>query len=843
VADHSGQLQWRSESDTLYVVPDGPGNARTVKRNRMLVPELRTLANADLHGLRVDYGWRNGQPDGIRRQGQAAPERPTRPTRSSRQPVSSEEFVNPYLFIPARPRPRVGRGGDLDDRRPDGHHRVRQDRWSGRIAVTLTVNTPLLLLDTARAQRADEKGHATYPVLMRDGSPHLAATSVKGTLRAAYEAVTNSRFGVFTGHRDRLGYRMTTRDGLGMVPARISDDGREVVLLPGDTPIGRQGDHGFPLHAAWLPQYTAKRPTPANHSGRRRYPDGRLPVHGHEVEAEVELREHPKKGFLYWSVRHVNRIDHHTGTPLPASADRPPATGTAPVPGSRKTIRGWVFISNQNVGNKHDERLFFTGSQHEVRHPLTDPLRAEWENLIRDYRAANRRSDVHERRTGAPGSDLAPPQQFLGDKPGKTAWSPHQYDDTYLRLVPGSLCYATVDDHGQVTGLYPVAIARALFTNPPENLLDATLRPAPSLDELSPADRVFGWVADSGSGGGAYRGQLRVGPVTCETDTSHAVEEFSEPGVPLAVLSMPNPQQGRFYVAADKNAPHRPLAGGKPKADWFTAGQGPRGRKAYWHHAHLPDGYWDKPTQDRTQDRTPEGRYQEYRRPDGERVRDDQNRSVLGWIRPDTVFRFTLDIDNLTDTELGALTWLLTLPDNHFHRLGHGKPLGFGSARLDLDPAGTDLRTGDHWRDYYRTLAPESDAQRQRPETELPAALCRRLAQAFEADTRKASRDGSDPALDTFLAAARGPDGFAVHYPRTRPKDDPGTQAPPPDPEGRSYAWFTANERQGGGRQARSLPAWHTPQLPYYQDGTGQNPTRPPQPHPGRGPRPQGRQR
>ncbi|MGW4031659.1 TIGR03986 family type III CRISPR-associated RAMP protein [Streptomyces sp. NPDC004838] len=841
MADRSGRLQREPDMDRLVVLGDDGDRPRRVKRERMLVPELRSRDDSALDGLEVDYDWIKGQPANIRTRGAPAPERPV-----PGQQVGTTEFANPYLFIAAPPREGKGGGlGDLGDRRPDGHHRIRQDRWSGRIAVTLTVETPLLLLDTSRPDTA-ENGHVTYPVPTRAGAPHLPATSVKGMLRTAYEAVTNSRFGVFTGHDDRLGYRMTTREGLTMVPARISDDGEEVVLLPGDTPVGGQGDTDFPLHAAWLPQYTARRATPGNYRDRRRYPDGRPPAHGDEVDAEVELCRHPRKGFLYWTVRRLSPAD-------PAATMPSLAGGAAPVPGTRRTIRGWVFISNQNVGNKHDERVFFAGSRPAIRRPLTSSLRSEWQNLIRDYRAANRRSDVLERRL--PGGATASPQQFLGDQPGKTAWSPHQYENTYLRLEPGTLCYATVVGDADVTGLYPVAIARALFDKPPKELLHSSLRPAADLHELSPADRVFGWVADSG--GGAYRGQLRVGPVTCDTAAEQAVETFPAPGVPLAVLSAPKPQQGRFYLAADQNTPHKPLRPGKPKNEWFTSGQGPRGRKAYWHHAGLPGDYWSNPAEDRTQ--TPTfGRYQEYRRPgpvqhpaspwkraedgdrkysrpDGSRERDDQNRSVLGWIRPGTVFRFTLGVENLTDTELGALSWLLALPDRHFHRLGHGKPLGFGSVRLDLDPAGTDLRTGADWRTYYRDLAPAPDTRR--PAGDGVRESFQDLTEKFEEHARTVTPDDPGSPLSAFLAAARGPHGLAVHYPRTRAngdKDD-DAHAPPPDPEGRSYTWFVANDRAGkDGRSsaARSLPEWHTPGLPYSHNDAAR--PRKPRPRGGR---------
>jgi hypothetical protein len=55
-----------------------------------------------------------------------------------------------------------------------------------------------------------------------------------------------------------------------------------------------------------------------------------------------------------------------------------------------------------------------------------------------------------------------------------------------------------------------------LFAISPEQLLDPSLHPAENpqedLAQLSPTDRVFGWVNQQGKG--AYRGQLRLSSVT-----------------------------------------------------------------------------------------------------------------------------------------------------------------------------------------------------------------------------------------------------------------------------------------------------------------------------------------
>ncbi len=325
------------------------------------------------------------------------------------------------------------------------------------------------------------------------------------------------------------------------------------------------------------------------------------------------------------------------------------------------------------------------------------------------------------------------------------------------------------------------------------DLLDDSLLPAAAIDRLSPADRVFGWVkvdADTGSRSKgervAARGLLRVGPVRCESSTTEAVERFAAPGVPLAILSTPKPQQGRFYVAGSPNGEAQSDRLSKQDAG-YSPGKGLRGRKVYPHQGSLPEDHWDDPMEDRTQE--PRGaHHQEYRRPrkDSKEQRDDQNRSILGWVKPGAQFSFDLQVQNLSEVELGALLWLLELPEDCFFRFGGGKPLGFGSVRLEV--VSLDVRTGDELRaryDAWHEAAPPNDP---RPDT----------INAFKNGVMRAyppAEGGFNdvPFVRAFLAACRGhEDDLPVHYPRATSDGQPG----PPAPDGESFKWFVANERQ-----------------------------------------------
>lgn len=681
-----------------------------------------------------------------------------------RQARAPGDFHNPYNFIPAPPR--VKTGTDLDDKPPAGHDRYQEDKWSGRIKVKLTTHTPLLLPDAARAT-TDARDHKTYPVrLDAQGKPYLPPTSIKGMLRSAYEAVTNSRFGVFEKHQDRLAYRMAAK--VGPIPARVED---------------RNGQLALRLMPAQVMGLAAK---------LERYGDGRgLPNDKGERSAALQYTpredkppQHGEKVWVQVNNSRVSAIRRRTGPNAPAG----------------NWEAGWACVTGPNINRKRYERVFLESPSDRFI-PITDKHRALWRELIKNYKEVHA-PDLQKRR-----AKNKRPQDYLGDKPGETGWSRHVYERDAEELCDGTLCYVELrpGSNDEVTALIPVTISRRLFEASPDVLLPESLKPAQSIGRLSPAERVFGWVNQNGAG--AYKGNIRIGPVKCLSDDP--VEPFPGPGLPLAILGQPKPQQARFYAAQSTEGEAQRDGLSKEEAG-YTANKGLRGRKVYPHHAGLPEGYWQQPSQDRTQ-RIQEGFFQEYRRPhrprmiqgraqltpdgrafelDDDEQRDDQNRSMLGWVKPQTVFDFDISVTNLSPLELGALLWLLELPSDHFHRLGGGKPLGFGSVTLAIDWEGTDLRDGQTWRRVYSTLGWIENSDRH-------------SAQLSINDFKQAvasSYGNDDFEAVTFIAAfrryARGLTK-PVHYPRALQPGQQRNSTIPPHPEGKAFEWFVANERTG----------------------------------------------
>ena len=362
---------------------------------------------------------------------------------------------------------------------------------------------------------------------------------------------------------------------------------------------------------------------------------------------------------------------------------------------------------------------------------------------------------------------------------------------------------------------YRMSRRKEQYENSPEELLHCSLKPAKQRSELSPADRLFGWVLqkrdrnqeqdhnqESESG---YKSRVRV---VCEDgERPEIIQRFDGGALPLTILGQPKPAQGRFYVA--KDAQGTPQDDGISKSDaGYKAGKALRGRKQYWHHKGLefkkaPE-YWKRVVEGQIQQQS-NGRYQEYHRPET----DPQNRSIKGWIKPDTVFKASLYVQNLQPQEVGALLWLLSLPEDHYFKLGYGKPLGFGSMKMEIDEEWLEkgclpLGTGDDWKAYYADLnaclpATLDDSQRD---------VC---IQQFKASMVTAYNNPPSfdklPFISDFLRVLRGPiDNAFIHYPRVTLE---------PKPDGKNFEWFVDNDHYRDGEKLALPEVTAEEGLPY----------------------------
>ncbi len=163
---------------------------------------------------------------------------------------------------------------------------------------------------------------------------------------------------------------------------------------------------------------------------------------------------------------------------------------------------------------------------------------------------------------------------------------------------------------------------------------------------------------------------------------------------------------------------------------------------------------------------------------------------VLSWLRTDVLVQ---------------RNHIVSVVQGHYHRFGGGKPLGFGSVRLTIENC--DLRTADDLRAKYRSWHVPAAAN-EKPCQEAVACFQEAVCRAYGGAGGKGSFE-QVPFIAAFQRACKGfDDALPIHYPRVTKN---------PNPDGESFQWFVANERQGARLALRDLV--RDPGLPILQDG------------------------
>ena len=66
------------------------------------------------------------------------------------------------------------------------------------------------------------------------------------------------------------------------------------------------------------------------------------------------------------------------------------------------------------------------------------------------------------------------------------------------------------------------------------------------------------------------------------------------------------------------------------------------------------------------------------------RAKQDRQNKTVRPVMPGARFHFTVEYENLSDEELSLLIYTLVLEDGLAHKIGMGKPLGLGSAKVEI---------------------------------------------------------------------------------------------------------------------------------------------------------------
>ena len=590
-------------------------------------------------------------------------------------------YHNPYNFVrtPARDSKVLSSpfAGDYDPSLPEREEnfsRYWPERYTGEFSVRLRTVTPLFITDP-RTKKASEQVRDHY---IYDCMKELPATTLKGMLSSAYEIITNSRYRIFSEkqHSKRLGFRYNANASL--VPGRINEKNGKfsVMLFSGTSKINSSKPDG-PLYAAWLPAYKRELCVIPNELYNGLYCEN----------VELGLYSYDGGKFKLWCVKNIGGKNFQ---PISSKISSTP----------EKTIKanGYVVISGKTINRKHDERFFFNESgKIQIELSISDTVKKRYEDLIADYQR------IHEIINGREQNPVNDPNNE------GIIFGQHIEDPAMLNLKNGDFVYVKTDGIS-IEALYPVQISRELHEISAWECLDKSLKPAENISELSPADRLFGWISQNGTG--SWKGKLQITSAKYESldENLDPVEYFEKPLI-LSILGEPKPSQARFYLGKKDGSPQNNGISKKEAA--YTKGKHIRGRKIYLHHTlhYLKkdnrEEYWRPFAND--------GLRREYNLSQEE---TNQNRSISGWIPPKRNFIFTVRVENLTREELGALLTLFSIDNECCFRLGYGKPLGLGSVRLSIN-GDIQITTGRELSERYRNIKYEKKYKLSESEREI----------------------------------------------------------------------------------------------------------------------------
>jgi CRISPR-associated protein (TIGR03986 family) len=218
-----------------------------------------------------------------------------------------------------------------------------------------------------------------------------------------------------------------------------------------------------------------------------------------------------------------------------------------------------------------------------------------------------------------------------------------------------------VNDRNELVFFGPTVMFRVPYDTSPSDLVPSFIK---NDDAKDLAETIFGYVAERKKTK-SLAGRVFFTDAICDLNQ----ENIWLPNgiITPKILGSPKPTTFQHYLVQDKDINHDPdnkhlLAHyGTPTPEETVI----RGHKLYWHKQDGLD----------TED------FREIEEPQWE---SDTQHTQIKPVSADKKFSFRVYFENLEDVELGALLWVLDLPQGHHHKIGMGKSLGLGS--VDIEP-------------------------------------------------------------------------------------------------------------------------------------------------------------
>lgn len=219
----------------------------------------------------------------------------------------------------------------------------------------------------------------------------------------------------------------------------------------------------------------------------------------------------------------------------------------------------------------------------------------------------------------------------------------------------------TMEGCSWIRYLSPAMISQEVFEQTIENLLkeNGGYQPCTCRQNVCPSCALFGFVSKKASQSLASR--VRFSDAKIEEKNG---QYFKEPVV-LPELGEPKPGTVEFYTKRNTETSGETRfwtydykTNGKVRMKLKPTDLTIRGRKFYWHH-------------------NPKNTTTKYAL--------TNMRQRIRPLKENQVFSFRVYFENITDQELKTLQWALDFNDgNCAHKIGRGKPLGYGSVKIQL---------------------------------------------------------------------------------------------------------------------------------------------------------------
>lgn len=561
-------------------------------------------------------------------------------------PVNSE-FINPYNFV----RVEEPKECDRTEYRVD-HASFHNNFNTGKLRCKIKAISPMFIPDmTTKAECKDVKDHYKYKFFKINSEPAIPGTSIKGMLRSVYETITNSCFSQISKEDEKINFREPVTRGISPKYPGI------ILKLPINNELGIILKCDLP--PVWVDKYFTN--TSATHDIGTEVLDAENIdseyKNGDLVNFEKGTELEYQKGSNAFSMRH----------------------GTSVKKNGACSNYGYLKITGKNTkSKKHSERIF--------HHPCFDTLpknlpdnSKKLSNMLGEFEELNKKKPDNEKFLYY----FSPKDKHRFDsiqrtqlKTGKAILYEQGVNLEKMTLYynkgmsVGDLVYFDICDSTKKTtkNLSYVCIPKSTFNKNVYNTLEnfsKHLLPCRNIHKLCPACKLFGAVdlqsADTDDTV-SLAGKIKITNALLSDGSRYDTET-----APLKILGSPHETATSFYLINENYDNTEAIV--KRTGAGYDQNPQPvlRGRKYYWHQC-------DENTL------LKKSAYEAQENP-----KCNNQNATVELLKKNAEFEFDLYFENLAKEELALLIWSLELENGMLHKLGHGKPLGLGSIKINID--------------------------------------------------------------------------------------------------------------------------------------------------------------